>query len=162
MGTSTMFRPAASAGAALYLKSSVILRFEPMLVDVEAAARADWTAVGKGMAPADACREIEVALASIKILLSRDLSVELREKLERDRESLELSGVRHAHEGLVNKIMELFHCRKVSVEQIQDEIDKAQADAFDRFSSDQIPDIRLEILDHIGKLNRLELDTRAI
>lgn len=161
MGT-TMTRPAASAGAALYLKSSVRLRFEPLLVDVEAAAQADWATAGNGMPPAQACCEIEVALASIKLLLSRELSAELREKLEHDREVLEMAGVRQAHRGLMDRIMGLFHCRKVSMEEIQAAIDEAQADAFDRFAAIESPDLRFEVLDHIGNLNQLELDARAI
>jgi hypothetical protein len=88
MGTSTI-AGAASKAVCLYLTTALRLKFEPVLPEYawDLAAQVDWA--GGDLAAV----QIECRLATIRLLLARQLPVDAKAKLKRDREALEDQAV---------------------------------------------------------------------
>jgi len=163
MGTSTHTFEAAVSSAAMYVKTAIGLQYEALLPEDEAenAAQADWASAGEGLPPREACEEIEVALASVRVLLSLEISGEAREKLEHDREVLELRGVESAHQGLMNRLRSLATSDCTETQSLEDTVDQAKAEAYRRYSRVARPDLQLELHGHMKCLGGFELQMRS-
>lgn len=163
MGTTQ--RPARAAALAFYLKSSVRLSFEPLMSseNLEQAAFADWAEGYEDMPSGSVCEEIDLSLRSIRILLTREISEGAKEKLEHDREALELLLVRAFYKAQAARLGGLFRRRKVRRDEILERIEKASEDAEFRFVSAPTAEIQMEILRYrVNTLRDLELDARYL